>query len=151
MTGHGPPPLPEGIPASPAALTANVLHSTAIHLLRAVAMEDRSLGVSPERLSLLSVLVYVGPMSIGQLADAEGVSDAAVSRSVTALDRLGLVHKRREQRDTRVVTVAATTAGKKLLDQGRHQRLVRLIGMLDGLDDDDLATLRRACAMLNDP
>ena len=43
--------------------TADRLHSAAIHLLRRVSREDAGSGVSPPRLSALSVLVFAGPVA----------------------------------------------------------------------------------------
>jgi len=53
---------------------ADQLHSAALHLLRRLRTEDDALGVSPPRLSALSVVVFAGPIGIGALAAAEGVA-----------------------------------------------------------------------------
>jgi hypothetical protein len=52
---------------------ADRLHSAAIHLLRRLRVRDRESGVGPAQLSALSVLVFGGPRSLGELADAEQV------------------------------------------------------------------------------
>src|SRR5262249_40551350 len=128
---------------------ANLLHSTAIHLLRAAAVADRSLGLTPERLSLLSVLVFGGPTSIGGVADIEGISAPALSRSVTALEELGLVAKVRQRDDQRVVLVEATAVGHELLDTGRLRRLSIVVQLLEGLSDREMATIQRSCELIN--
>ena len=76
------PPLPETWPPS---LTG--LHSAAIHLLRRVRKQDAATGEGPARLSALSVLVFGGPMTLGQLAAAEQVKPPTMSRIVTGLER----------------------------------------------------------------
>ena len=116
------PPLPPGLEASPTADLANRLHSLAIHLLRRVASTDRESGLTPERLSLLSVVVFGGEATVSQLAAAERVSAAAISRSLTSLEALGLVERRRAatakaRADARLVTVRATRAGRALMDE----------------------------------
>ena len=44
------------------------LHSAAIHLLRGLRAADRASGLTPARLSALSVLVFGGPCTLGELA-----------------------------------------------------------------------------------
>ncbi|MGZ6143541.1 MAG: hypothetical protein ACXWLM_09385, partial [Myxococcales bacterium] len=59
---------------NPASLVADRLHSAAIHVLRRVRAEDTRTGLSPARLSALSVVVFGGPLTLGRLAAAEKVS-----------------------------------------------------------------------------
>ena len=70
---------------------ADRLHSAALHLLRRLRTEDDALGVSPPRLSALSVVVFAGPIGIGALAAAEGVTAPTMSRLVDGLERDGYV------------------------------------------------------------
>lgn len=52
---------------------ADRLHSAAIHLLRRVRKQDEAAGVGPAQLSALSVLVFAGAKTLGELATAEQV------------------------------------------------------------------------------
>ncbi len=52
---------------------ADRLHSAAIHLLRRLRRTDEATGLSPARLSALSVVVYAGPRTLGELAGIEQV------------------------------------------------------------------------------
>ena len=61
---HDVPPLPAGLRSSRRRRVANELNTTAIHALRVARTTDAESGLSPERLSLLSVLVYAGPRTI---------------------------------------------------------------------------------------
>src|SRR5258707_14604829 len=70
---------------------ADRLHSAAIHLLRRLRGGDPESGVGPAQLSALSVLVFGGPRSLGELADAEQVRPPTMSRIVAGLGRGGLV------------------------------------------------------------
>ena len=76
---------------------ADLLHSAAIHLLRRVRARDRSMGIGPAQLSALSVLVFAGPRSLGELAEAEQVRPPTMSRIVTGLVRAGLVARQLRQ------------------------------------------------------
>ena len=64
---------------------ADRLHSLAIHLLRAVRSSDDVSGLSGPRLSALSVIIYAGPISLTDLADAEHVTSPTMTRLVQAL------------------------------------------------------------------
>jgi len=75
-------------------VVADLLHSAALHLLRRLRAEDDALGVSPPRLSALSVVVVAGPIGIGALAAAEGVAAPTMTRLVDGLERDGFVRRR---------------------------------------------------------
>lgn len=108
-------------------------------------MADRATGLTPERLSLLSVLVFGGPQPVHAVARAEGLSLAAVSRSLGGLEALGLARRERGSLDDkRVVVASATEAGEALMQQGRLGRLRILTDLLDGLSPAELRAITRA-------
>jgi len=74
-------------------------------------MADAASGLTPERLSLLSVLVFAGPMPMSRLAAVEGVSAPAITRIVTALETDGLVIRRTVSEDRRRVEVVRHDRG----------------------------------------
>src|ERR1700682_719948 len=65
--------------------TAGRLHSVAIHLLRRLRVSDLASGIGPAQLSALSVLVFGGPRSLGELAEAEQVRPPTMSRIVAGV------------------------------------------------------------------
>ena len=142
------PPLPRGLAETPVNVVTNRLHSAAIHLLRRARVADRETGLSPERLSLLSVLVFAGPQTLSDLARAEQVSRPAISRTVRALVEAGLVRRQRDELDRRSVTAHATAKGRRLLEAGRRRRLERIAADLADLSREELVTLERATAIL---
>ncbi len=75
-------PDPAAKPAAAAEALAQRLHGAAIHLLRRLRTEDVAAGLTAPRLSALSVLVFGGPRSIGELAAAEQVRPPTISRLV---------------------------------------------------------------------
>jgi DNA-binding MarR family transcriptional regulator len=127
---------------------ADRLHSAAIHLLRRAAEEDRAAGVSRARLSALSVVVFRGPLTLGELASAEGVRSATMTGIVNGLERDGLVRRRPHGSDRRAVNIEATAAGRHLLDGARTRRIGRVASQLDDLSVDDLEVLARAAELL---
>ena len=94
---------------------ADRLHSAAIHLLRYARKRDVLARVGPARLSALSVLVFGGPMALGQLAAAEQVKAPRMSRIVAGLKRSGLARIETDGKDARRIRVTATARGARLL------------------------------------
>lgn len=123
-------------PASKATETADRLHSAAIHLLRRLRVRDRESGVGPAQLSALSVLVFGGPRSLGELAEAEQVRPPTMSRIVAGLERSGLV-KRRKTEDGRRVRLEASAKGTKILQEGRKRRVESLANALSVLSETE--------------
>src|SRR6476620_9665201 len=110
---------------------ADRLHSAAIHLLRRVRKQDAATGEGPARLSALSVLVFGGPMTLGQLAAAEQVRPPTMSRIVTGLERSRLAERKADSKDARRVRIRATPGGERLLHEGRRRTIEYLARHLD--------------------
>jgi DNA-binding MarR family transcriptional regulator len=127
---------------------ADRLHSAAIHLLRRVRKQDAATGEGPARLSALSVLVFGGPITLGQLAAAEQVKPPTMSRIVTGLEESRLAERLTDAGDARRVRIRATASGERLLHQGRRRRIEYLAKHLDGLTREELATLEEAVRLL---
>ncbi|MGZ4131616.1 MAG: MarR family winged helix-turn-helix transcriptional regulator [Actinomycetota bacterium] len=127
---------------------ADRLHTAALHLLRRLRAEDDALGVSPPRLSALSVVVYAGPIGIGALAAAEGVTAPTMSRLIDGLERDGLVRRGPDPADARGVLVRATAKGTRTLTKGRRQRLEALASGLEGLSEQELAEITRGAELI---
>lgn len=127
---------------------AERLHALAIHLLRRVRPADAESGLSAARLSALSVLVFGGARSLGELAEAEQVTAATMSRLVSGLEAEGLVKRERDRSDARRLRVSATAAGRRALHAGRARRVALMWGMLDGLDAEARASVLEAVEIL---
>lgn len=144
-----PPPLPAALSSTEAAEIANRLHSHAIALLRRARSGDRELELTPERLSLLSVLAYAGPKTVGELAGSEMVSAPAISRILGALESDGLIRRVRGAQDRRQVYAHATEAGKALMERGRAARVSRIAAELTRLQPEELAILATAMTIFD--
>lgn len=127
---------------------ADDLHSAAIHLLRRVRREDESIGLSPARLSALSVVVFGGPVRISSLARAEQVRTATMTPIVAALERDGLVTREADPADARAAILRATPKGARLMAEGRARRVATLASALRTLSAPDRATLGDAVRLL---
>ena len=127
---------------------ADRLHSTALHLLRRVRGADLDSGISPARLSLLSVLVFGGPKTLGELAALEQVRPPTITGLVRGLERDGLLRRSRDRNDRRVQRVAATAKGRRVLVTARRQRVDRMESLLRGRTAAQRREIDRACAIL---
>jgi DNA-binding MarR family transcriptional regulator len=135
-------------PSSSRRATADRLHSAAIHLLRNVRASDVETGLSPARLSALSVLVFGGPRTISELAAAEQVRLPTMSRIVRGLEEDRLVRREDDPNDRRTARIHATARGRNLLLRGRARRVDNLAERLKALNRDELRTLAAAAELI---
>jgi DNA-binding MarR family transcriptional regulator len=129
---------------------ADQLHSAAIHLLRQLRKEDDASGLSAPRLSALSVVVFGGPLTLGDLARAEQVKPPTMTRIVTGLEKDGLVKRKGDARDKRLTHIVATRKGQRVLFAGRARRVGRLAGAVGQLKSQELAELRRGIQLVKE-
>jgi DNA-binding MarR family transcriptional regulator len=135
-------------PERDALALADQLHSAAIHLLRHLRKEDDASGLSAPRLSALSVVVFGGPVTLGQLARAEQVKPPTMTRIVTGLEKDGLVRRKGDDRDGRLTRILATPKGQKVLLAGRARRVELLASAVERLGATELAELGRGAQLL---
>lgn len=135
--------------ASPdAVLVADHLHSAAIHLLRRLRTRDAAMGFGPAQASALSVLVFAGSMSLGELAKAEGVRAATMSKIVASLIAAGLVQRQISEKDKRKIVLRPTSRGTQVLQAGRKRRVGALAAALQALPSADLRDLQNAADLI---
>src|SRR6266508_5669667 len=128
---------------------ADRLHSAAIHLLRTLRRQDARLGVGPAGLSVLSVLVFGGPKTIGELAAIEQVKRPTMTRIIAGLERWGMVQRGGDARDRRRVVVEPTATGRVVMRRGRANPVAELADRMTGLTPDEVALLHRAAELID--
>jgi DNA-binding MarR family transcriptional regulator len=121
-------------------------------LLAAVLRQRRQLGLEPSPLTLtqgqaLAALCDAGPLRIGALATVLGVTDATASRTIAALEALGLAERIDDPSDGRAVLAAATDAGRRVLAQRRADLAALVDELLGHLDESDA---RRVAELLDE-
>src|SRR5260370_20211677 len=135
-------------PGREALEAADRLHSAAIHLLRRLRIRDRESGVGPAQLSALSVLVFAGPRSLAELAEAEQVKPPTMSRIVSGLLRAQLVRRKTDPQDRRAVVIQATEKGIHIMQEGRRRRAEVLAAVIRGLPEKEIAKLQETAPVL---
>lgn len=129
---------------------ADRFHSAAIHALRHVRREDPATGLSAARLSALSVLVYGGARTLGELAAAEQVRPATMTRIVQFLEQDGYVRREPDPADGRVVRLRATPKGRRVMQQGRERRVGNLAALLGRLSAADVTKIHEAAELVEE-
>jgi DNA-binding MarR family transcriptional regulator len=129
---------------------ADRVHSAAIRLLRRLRTEDDASGLSAPRASALSVLVFVGPQTLGDLARAEQVKPPTITRLIQDMERDGLVLVSADSGDKRIRRVKATAKGKRLLVLARERRVLRLARALAERSEKDRTQLNAVVNILLD-
>ncbi len=128
---------------------ASALNSGAIHLLRSLAAVDRQAGLTPARLSALSVIVFAGRRPLGELAAAEGVAGPTMTRIVDALVAGGLAERQPDPRDGRVVLIAPTPAGQSLMRAAAGRRISAIASAIAELPAADRRRLAASGGLLD--
>ena len=112
-------------------------------------------GISPTMRSILNTLEKHGPLTHGDLAQAERVKPPTITAAVDRLEQDQLVVRERCDQDRRVTRVQITDAGRDLLAEGRRQRTAYLERRLRALSAEDRAALAAAAPalerLLDDP
>ena len=127
---------------------AALLNDQFSRLSRQLRNLDLPEGMTPERLSALSVIEKRGPISVTALADKEMVRPATMSRMVSALVDEGLVRRREDKTDGRGVLVSTTPKGRRAFQRAHGQRLQQFSEALNSLTPEQLAAMRSLAAAL---
>ena len=123
---------------------------TAKALSRAFDDALAAVGGSTPTWLVLQAVMSTEAATQGELAAAVGVRQPTLTHHLDGLERAGLVTRTRDPGNRRVQRIAVTEAGGALF-----LRLRRAAGAFDGrlragLDDDDVAALRRLLAQLEE-
>jgi len=85
-----------------------------------LVLEDSGISLPSSHFPVLAALDRLGPLSVGELAEAIGISQPAVTRMLDKLESEGLVKSNLPARDRRVRTVALTKTGAKLIFRAKE-------------------------------
>jgi DNA-binding MarR family transcriptional regulator len=128
--------------------TVEQFHHLAIVMLRKLRNVDEANGFSGPRASALSVLVFRGPQSLGELAAAEGVRAPTMSRLVKAMQAEGLVQSRVAEHDQRAVRIAPSAKGRRLMLRAREKRLAAIRELLRDASAEEKKALETVVGLL---
>jgi DNA-binding MarR family transcriptional regulator len=85
-----------------------------------VLIEASGISLPSSCFPVLAALDRLGPLSVGELAEAVGVSQPAVTRLLDRLESEDLVKSNPPARDRRVRPIALTRTGRKLICRAKE-------------------------------
>lgn len=99
-------------------------------------------------LSVLHTLSRNSPMRLTELTATEQVTQSAITQLVTRLERDGLVERRPDPNDGRVVQVHITALGSNVIDSRRLDRIAKLSKFIEGLTPEEKQAIAAALPAL---
>lgn len=85
-----------------------------------VLLAEADIGLPASHCPLLAALDRLGPLSVGELAQAMGISQPGISRMLEGLQADGLVASRRPAGDRRMRAIELTKAGRELIARSKR-------------------------------
>ncbi len=135
-------------------ISAETTETTADRLRRAITRTSRRMRheaggpLTPTQLATLASVWRLGETTPGRLAEAEGVQRPTMTRVLNHLCEAGMLDRRPDPGDGRSSLIKITDAGERCLDEQRSRKSAWLARVLDQLKPEDVRTLERAAAIL---
>jgi DNA-binding MarR family transcriptional regulator len=128
--------------ATPAS-TVHALRTAAAHVERALAWALEPFGVTTSQYELLQVIGRYGKSGAGcsELGKHLAAPGPDVTRMLDRLDSAGLVARKRDENDRRVVHTELTGKGEELLESAGPAVMQAELSVFDGLADGERAQL----------
>ena len=99
-------------------------------------------------LSVLHTLARNGPLRLTDLTATEQLKQPAITNLVARLERDGLMSRRRDPHDGRVVLLSLTREGRQVVRSRHADRLAKLSRLVDGLNDQERDVLAGSARVL---
>lgn len=112
--------------------------------------QEASADLTPTAAAALATVERHGPLTPSELAEIERVKRPTATRTLGALEQLGLVDRTPDPGDRRSALVSISTAGRERLRRLRGRKNAYLARRLRKLPAADIATLERAAALLEE-
>jgi DNA-binding MarR family transcriptional regulator len=119
-------------------------------LARQLNASSTDAGLTPSQASVLGLIVVRGPLSLGELADLEGLNPTMLSRVVSKLQAMGLIDRIPDPADLRSASVAATPEGRQIDQRVKSQRAAAVSQCMDLLTAHHQAVLTQALPALEE-
>jgi len=86
-----------------------------------VLLEEAGVQLPASHFPILAALDRLGPLSVGEIAEAVGMSQPGITRMLDKLQSEGLVQSAAGSTDKRVRTIGLTTGGEKLVASSKRR------------------------------
>jgi DNA-binding MarR family transcriptional regulator len=141
-------PAPTTTSRQPIASLAVELRQSVMRTSRRLRQERSVDDITPGQYSVLAWLDVDGPQTPRELANREKVQPPSMTRTVAALEELGLVLRASHPTDGRQVLVGLTEAGSTAVRETRKRRDAWLAKRLAECSAEERETLHRAAEIL---
>jgi DNA-binding MarR family transcriptional regulator len=127
-------------------------------ILRATERNSKQLlretGLTPSQLIFMQLLDGESEQTAGYVAGRMGITQATTTALLQKLETLGMIQRRRGEKDRRQVLLSLTEAGRRVLDiapEGAHAQFhQQFLALQDWEQSMLIAALERVAAMLGD-
>lgn len=99
-------------------------------------IDEHGAAVQASQFTFLAALDGLGPLTVGELAGALGVTQPGVTRTIGQLAKLGLVTLRPGRDDQRQRVVRLTAKGRQAVDLGKREIWPRVVAAVADLCRD---------------
>jgi DNA-binding MarR family transcriptional regulator len=118
-------------------------------LMRRLRRAGHTGAVHPTQLIVLALLMQYGPLRIGELARRVPCSQPTATTAVAGLLTAGFVDREPDPTDGRAIRVAATDAGRAILQSFAHSEAEVLAALMSTIPEDDARLLLTAAPVLS--
>ena len=129
---------------------AHIFASTVSEILEEKYLRQTvDLDISLPQFNLLRLIALKGTHHVRQIASFLGVSQAAASKNVDKLVRMGLINREVQQQDRRAVSLSLTVRGKNVVQKYEVHKEEKLRSVLNQFSEAELDTLTRGLEKLS--
>jgi DNA-binding MarR family transcriptional regulator len=100
-------------------------------------------GITPSQLAVLGTLNRLGPLTLGEIAEAESVAPPSITRTAAALEERELVERTVVSDDRRSSRLRLTPRAKRLIQTIRIERTAWIADRVAELSAADIRALER--------
>jgi DNA-binding MarR family transcriptional regulator len=100
-------------------------------------------GITPSQLAVLGTLNRLGPLTLGEIAEAESVAPPSITRTAAALEERELVERTVVSDDRRSSRLRLTPRAKRLIQTMRSERTAWIADRVAELGAADIRALER--------
>ena len=125
------------------------LRLTNTRLHRALRRESH-VDLTPSQMSALATINRLGSVTLGALAEQEGVAPPSITKIIAVLEEDGFVTRTPDPADRRVSHVSATPKGVELIEESRRRKTAWLTDRIRQLSSEERERLAAAIDVLEE-
>jgi len=118
--------------------------------LRPETPPSRELNITMGQMHCMHTIAHLGNPTMSEIAEALQLHPSTVTVLVDGLVSHGLVRRKPDPRDRRIVRVSETAKGRHNHERHNQEKRARLSEMLSGLSDTDLQRVLESLALLRE-